>query len=189
MGNSTGIGPQNPTRYLGANVYLNIVVSRNRRPTGADYRQPETGVLYQVATIWQVSKNPTTGVEGELWMLSKIVSNIAYWIEITPEGSGGLTINYTNVTTAMSPYTVLATDNYLSVDCSGGVVTLDFPNVPSADQIWVVKDRTGNSATNNITITTTGGTVTFDGATSYVMKTNYQSIQLIANSTPTYEVY
>lgn len=71
--------PINPTKYLGPNVYLNSVVVRNREPTGADYRQPETGKLYPVGCIWQVGKNPTTGLEGDLWMLGKIVSNVAYW--------------------------------------------------------------------------------------------------------------
>jgi hypothetical protein len=96
---------------------------------------------------------------------------------------------YTNVTHAMSPYTVLSTDEYLSVDCSGGVVTLNFPNAPTANRTWIVKDRTGSSAASNITLTTPGGTVTFDGSTSYVMKINYYSVNILANATPTYEVF
>ena len=97
--------------------------------------------------------------------------------------------NYTNVTHAMSPYTVLSTDNYLSVDCSGGVVTLNFPNTPVAKQIWIIKDRTGNCATNNITITTPGGADTFDGQTSLVMDSNYMSLNLLANASHNYEVW
>lgn len=116
---------------------------------------------------------------------------------ITTVGSGStITINatafavaYTNVTNAMSPYTVLTTDEYISVDCSAGPVTLRFPNAPTATQTWIVKDRTGNSNTNNITITTPGGVVTFDGGTSYVINTNYESINLLANATPTYEIF
>lgn len=100
-----------------------------------------------------------------------------------------LALNYTNVNHAASPYTVLSTDYYISVDTSGGVVTLNFPNAPTAKQLWIVKDRTGSSATSNITITTPGGTVTFDGLTSYIMNSNYQAINLLANTTPTYEVY
>lgn len=100
-----------------------------------------------------------------------------------------LAVNYTNVTHAMSPYTVLAADYYISVDCSGGVVTLNFPNAPTAKRTWVIKDRTGSAATSNITITTPGGVVTIDGLTSYTMNSNYQAINLLANATPTYEVY
>lgn len=97
--------------------------------------------------------------------------------------------NYTNVNHAASPYTVLSTDYYISVDCSGGTVTLRFPNAPTAKQTWIVKDRTGNASTNNISITTPGGIVTFDGQTTYTMNSNYQAINLLANTTPTYEVY
>jgi hypothetical protein len=101
----------------------------------------------------------------------------------------GNAINYTNVNHAASPYTVLATDYYISVDCSAGTVQLNFPNAPTFKQEWIIKDRTGNAATNNITLTTPGGAVTFDGLTTYTMNSNYQSTQLLANATPTYEVY
>jgi hypothetical protein len=98
-------------------------------------------------------------------------------------------VKYTNVNAAASPYTVLTTDYYISVDCSAGAVTLNFPNSPTADRTWVVKDRTGSASTHAITLTTPGGTVTFDGATSYVMVSNYQAINLLANAVPGYEVF
>jgi hypothetical protein len=159
-------------------VFIAVLASRN--PTVND-------INYPVQKRWI---NTDTGDEYILKGFNSFSGvTTANWLLLAQSGSGGLTINYTNVTAAMSPYTVLSTDNYLSVNCSAGAVTLNFPNSPTDEQVWVVKDRTGNAASNNITITTPGGTVTFDGATSYVMSTNYQSIQLIANSTPTYEVY
>jgi hypothetical protein len=116
-------------------------------------------------------------------------------ISIT-NGAGSITIAssttafaYTNVNHAASPYTVLTTDYYISVDCSGGTVQLNFPNAPTAKQTWIVKDRTGSASTNNISITTPGGTVTFDGITTYKIVSNFGAVNLIANSTPTYEVY
>ena len=112
----------------------------------------------------------------------------AIWLPLGVPGGGGSVTNYTNVTSGMSPYTVLTTDNYISVDCSGGAVTLNFPNSPISEQAWIVKDRTGNAATHHITLTTTGGTLTFDGATSYVMSTNYQAVDLLSNGT-TIEVF
>lgn len=123
--------------------------------------------------------------------------NVVGGAGISTAGSGNtVTINatdleiaYTNVTHGMSPYTVLATDEYLSVDCSGGAVTLNFPNSPTFKQQWIVKDRTGSAATYNISISTSGGTVTFDGQTTYTINTNYESIELLANSTPSYEVF
>ena len=103
--------------------------------------------------------------------------------------SSSQAVAYTNVTHAMSPYTVLATDSYISVDCSGGAVTLNFPNTPTATQTWTVKDRTGNAAANNITLTTPGASHTFDGSTSFVMDANYSAIQLLANASNNYEVF
>jgi len=42
------VSPLNPRKYTGPDVYLANIVSRPRRPTGADFRQPETGRLYPV---------------------------------------------------------------------------------------------------------------------------------------------
>ena len=108
---------------------------------------------------------------------------------VDANGYVSLSSNYTNVNHAASPYTVLASDNYISVDCSAGAVTLKFPNAPTAKRTWVVKDRTGSASTNNISITTVGGAVTIDGQTTYTINGNYVSVSLLANATPTYEVY
>jgi len=117
-------------------------------------------------------------------------NSVSFTVDANGYVSGtGFAINYTNVTHAMSPYTVLSTDYYISVDCSAGTVQLQFPNSPTFKRTWIIKDRTGNAATNNITLTTPGGVVTFDGLTTYTMNSNYQAINLLANNTPTYEVY
>lgn len=100
----------------------------------------------------------------------------------------GNAINYTAVT-GPTTYVVLATDYYISCDPTAGAITLQFPNAPTFKRQWIIKDRTGTAATNNITLTTPGGTVTFDGLTSFVMNSNFQANQLLANATPTYEVY
>jgi hypothetical protein len=75
--------PKNPSKYLGTNKYIIFSVTRNRQPTLADYLQPETGTYYSIGTVWQVGSNPTTGNYGEMWMLTKIVANQGYWVEIT----------------------------------------------------------------------------------------------------------
>ena len=83
----------------------------------------------------------------------------------------------------------MAGDQYISVDVSGGVVTLLFPNAPTANRVWIIKDRTGNASLNHISITTVGGVVTIDGQTTYTIDSNFAAIQMLANATPTYEVY
>ena len=97
-------------------------------------------------------------------------------------------LSVTNITSASSPYTVLSTDQYISVDSSGGAVTVRCPNTTTTGRVIIIKDRLGNAATNNITVTTPGGTVTFDGSTSYVINVNRQSINVIFNGT-NYEVF
>ncbi len=423
MSSYTGYSPKSPVRYTGIPLYASTIVARNRQPTGADYRQPETGKYYPTGSFWLVGPNPTTGSQGELWYLSEIVANVAYWLmlsagtvgpilsiavplgvspivanglgqitftstlgtisitgssaspnnhninfdlvgsgeaidsiavqtgtsPIVPTAAGLVTINgavvlagtnpvrsngtglntlaievqisqaiiagdatkiglsnfdsaafdvsaagfvqlkgggiattsfnvdahtapgtdpvlptaagqvtitgaqvatgtiganvlrtnslaansitieiqrstavsstdstkngvshfnslmfsvdangfvsalptvfaYTNVNFAASPYTVLTTDNYISVDSSGGAVVLRFPNAPTTYKKWYVKDRTGNASGNNISVTTVGGSVTIDGSTTYSLASNYSSIQLVFNAT-SYEVY
>ncbi len=105
---------------------------------------------------------------------------------IVISGSGSITFTYTNVNT--SPYVVLVTDEYLSVDSSGGPITIQLPNAATLGKTFVIKDRTGSAAINNITVTTVGGVVNIDGATTFVMNTAFQSISLLGNNT-SYEIY
>ena len=106
-------------------------------------------------------------------------------VTITATGTTGL--NYTNVNT--TPYTVLITDDFLSVDCSGGAIVVNLPNTPVLGQVFTVKDRTGSAAPGNtITITTLGGTTNIDGATTFVMNTAYEAVDIIGNGS-TYEIF
>jgi len=77
----TGYSPNNPRRYLGPNVAITTIVTRNREPTGADIKQPNTGKYYPFGTLWLIGENPTTGSVGDLWYLSQIQANVAYWIQ------------------------------------------------------------------------------------------------------------
>lgn len=84
----TGYSPQNPRRYLGPNVAVPIIVVRNREPTGADIKQPNTGKYYSFGTFWLVGEtspgvNPTTGTRGDMWYLGYIDSNVGMWKKIT----------------------------------------------------------------------------------------------------------
>jgi hypothetical protein len=95
---------------------------------------------------------------------------------------------YTSVNHAASPYTVQPTDYYISCDVTGGVITILLPNAPLTSTVFAIKDRVGLSATSNITVTTVGGAVNIDGATTFVFNTAYESISVIFNGSA-YEVF
>lgn len=108
MSNNTGLSPQSPTKYVGPNVYLPVVVTRTRAPTSADYRQPETGKLYSFDTYWLVGKDPSTGTYGDLWYLANIQANIANWIKLSSGTSGPLLGIILDASTAPGTNPVLA---------------------------------------------------------------------------------
>lgn len=116
------------------------------------------------------------------------ITNGAGSITIAANSGAQVVGSYTAVNHAASPYTVLATDYYIAVDSTAGTVSILLPNAPTTGRIFVVKDTDGQSAINNITVTTVGGVVTIDGSTSFIMNTAYESVSLLFNGT-SYEVY
>lgn len=97
--------------------------------------------------------------------------------------------NYVQINNASSPYTATSTDYYISCDPTAGAITVKLPNAPTNFRMFTIKDRTGQASINNISITTVGGVVTIDGATTYTLAGNHGSVNLIFNNTGTYEVY
>jgi len=107
---------------------------------------------------------------------------------VAPSFQGAGVANYTLIQTAVTPYVVAATDYFIAVDCSAAIKTVQLPNAPATGRAFVIKDYTGSAAAFNITVTTVGGAVLIDNATTFVMSTNYQSIQVIFDGTK-YEIY
>lgn len=97
-------------------------------------------------------------------------------------------LELTGVAFADSPYIAFSTDYYLTVNSSGGAVVIRLPDAPAAGKTFVIKDSKGSAAANNITITTVGGVVDIDAAPTYVINTNYGSVQVLFDGTA-YEVY
>lgn len=174
--------PTNEINVVGDGVYIKTVGTPS---TNTLLIEPAGGLT----TLYTENKDTATPSSGNLNVFGNNgINTVGSGNTITISGVG-IAFNYTNVNHAASPYTVLATDYYISVDCSTGAVELKFPNAPTFKQLWIIKDRTGNAAINNITLTTPGGSVTFDSLPIYTMNSNYQATQLLANATPTYEVY
>jgi len=78
------------------------------------------------------------------------------------------------------PYTTLTTDYIILVDSSvlRSIVPLASPTTGTA---YVIKDSVGTSGTNPITVTPSGKNI--DGAASYVLSSNYGSINIVYNGT------
>jgi hypothetical protein len=133
-------------------------------------------------------------VTSSIGVLSSVTGTAGYVLTANAAGSapsfqvlpGTSSFTYTDVSS--SPYVVLTTDNYISVDCSGGIITIQLPNTATLGRSFIIKDRTGSAAAFNITVTTVGGAVNIDGATTFVMNTAYESINVIGNGS-TYEIY
>lgn len=100
----------------------------------------------------------------------------------------GASTEYVDVTFAMSPYTVNATDYFISVNSSGGPVTINLPDSPAANRQFIIKDRLGQSAVNNITIKSLSGVTTVDQLASYTFVDNFESLECLFHGT-NYEVF
>ncbi len=95
---------------------------------------------------------------------------------------------YVNVTFGMSPYTVTATDYFISVDSSGGAITINLPDSPAANRQFIVKDRLGTSAANNITIKSLTGASTIELLPSWLIDDTFGSVECLFH-TSNYEIF
>ena len=144
-----------------------------------------TGAITQ---LYQCDSGTATPMAGTLIVAGGTgVSTSASGNTITITASSTPTA-YTSVNHAASPYTALSTDNFISCDTSTGTITIKLPNAPVSSKVYTIKDRAGNAATSNITITTVGGIDTIDGSTTYTINTNFEAINVIFNGT-NYEVW
>lgn len=102
--------------------------------------------------------------------------------------TGGQIIAVTGITNADSPYTVVNTDYFIGCNTTGGAITVLLPNAPTKGTTFVIKDTFGTSNTNNITVTTVGGVVTIDGATSFVIANKRAAMNVVYDG-GAYEVF
>ena len=90
----------------------------------------------------------------------------------------GKIINRTSVTTM--PYTILSSDEHLSVTTSSIAITLNLPVIVDGT-IYHIKDQDEQSSARNITVNPNGSD-TIENASSLTMKVNGASITIIGNS-------
>lgn len=85
----------------------------------------------------------------------------------------------TPVNFAMSPYTVLPTDLILLVNTSAGAVTINMmPAVARSHAPIIIKDDTGDSGTNQISVVPNGSEL-IDGLSPYPINGSYSAVEFI----------
>ena len=86
------------------------------------------------------------------------------------------------VVTAAGAVTVATTDDIIVVNKTvGAATTVNLVSSPATGAMVTVKDGKGDAGTNNITITPASGNI--DGAGTFVMATNYESLTFVYNGT------
>jgi len=116
-------------------------------------------------------------------------------VSANPTGSNNMVIGQTNIVSkyvaigfADSPYTVLSDDYFISVNTSGGAITVNLPDAPATNRRFVIKDRTGNSATNNVTIKSLTAASTIDLNASDLLNIAFESGEYLYHGN-NYEVF
>jgi hypothetical protein len=85
-----------------------------------------------------------------------------------------------NVIIITGDYSIELTDTVISVGSISGTVNVTLPNNPTVGQTFVIKDGRGNAATHNITINGNGNMI--DGASTYIIAVNYESVTAVWDS-------
>ena len=125
---------------------------------------------------------PATPVDGMLWYNTLDArmyiwleeSGSGQWVDIG-DGNGPSSIKTTSVTT--NTYTVIDTDQYIGVNVAAAV-SITIPTSTTTGRTIIIKDESGNCATNPITLL---GTIDNDAAGA-VLQINNGALQLVYQS-------
>jgi hypothetical protein len=206
-GYNIAIGDQAGTTYTtgGSNISINSFggvgtesnTLRIGQATGAGGQDLAAAYICGISgvNVGSTAQVVTMGTGGTTDQLGTAVLTAGTGVSITPgantitiSASGTTNLTYTPVNHAASPYTVLTTDEYISADVTAGVISILLPNAPATGRVFTIKDKVGLAATSNITVTTVGGVVNIDGATTFVINTAYEAVSVIFNGV-SYEIF
>lgn len=163
------------------------------------------GNVFQGSVGFEVSKNLTSGsgsqfnitdtavnVTGDFTISGNVVSNLTISGSLVSNGFSLIndvifinaavkTTSLTIVTSANSPYAVLASDYIILANTSAPTITINLPDAAlNTGRNLIIKDYFGNGSNINITINATGGQI-IDGQTSKVISTDYGIVKLLSN--------
>lgn len=130
------------------------------------------GVVFNTAGVVTVQGNTgvnllsgTTTVASTT--TSKFISGVGRRVKVT--------------STTTSPYSVLTTDEIISIGTIGAPFTVTLPASPTTGDIYTVKDANGSASVSNITIGGNGNNI--DSAATFVMNVNFSAVTVVYNGT------
>lgn len=97
--------------------------------------------------------------------------NIASQWEARSQQANGLTRNVKIVT---SNYTIVSTDEVISVGVIGSTIVISLPGSPLVGETFDIKDGRGSAASHNIIVSGNGQMI--DGTSNYIIAVNYECV-------------
>lgn len=98
-------------------------------------------------------------------------------VEWATVSTGKPDITKTDVTT--TPYVAVESDYLIAVELAApGATSIILPGAPTDRTLFIVKDALGDAATNNITLTASGGDTFEDGTGTYVLNLNFAVVTI-----------
>jgi hypothetical protein len=174
----------------GVNATTTTVGVASFNPLNFTVSGGEVSLISSVALSYVTDSGTATPSGGVLNVLTPgggtegvATSGAGNTITVTLTETANTYVNVVGPTT----YDALVTDFFISVNCTAGPVTIVLPAAPPANKEFVVKDRLGQAATNNITVQSAGGN-TIDTEISYVFSDNFESVDCLFHGT-NYEVF
>lgn len=145
--------------------------TRLKRSSTAFYTgtsSPEGSVTAETGSIFIRTDSPN----GQVWTKQSGTGNTG-WINL---GSG----TGSNLRSISGATTLTTTDYIVLANSTSGAFTVTLPAATSGRKI-IIKDSGGSAQTNNITLSPASGSI--DGASSFIINNNYQSVDLVSDGT------
>ena len=147
----------------GTNLYANL-------PTAFTI----SDILTLTSTVNTLSSNLTT-TNASVSTLQTNYNNLSSTVSALQSSVSAIT--YTSTTSTAGNVVVASTEYYIGIaNTTPAATTVTLPAAPVDNERHVIKDVNGVAQTYNITVLGNGNNI--DGASQYVMNTNYEALSL-----------